>query len=266
MTPERRTAVDPLKPFGRTGMWLGVMLFLAALGFSLVRATVDTSAQLTNPDERLITFFVLDRFTGAAAMATEWPAASRQIVGVPVVAADYVLHNSISPRSFVRYLGRTYREPWHIVWLLRWIVAATCALGVALFGLAILRKTGDHWLATVSAPASSTIPMFWSHSRAATGDGMAIGFVLAAIGTLDGAQSIPAFIATGAFYGLAVTSKYPVALLSPLLLAFLFSVHHGKSVSAGRAPVPATAPQAPPAASLAGAATTAASATIITFV
>jgi hypothetical protein len=214
---------------------LFIAFFVAAMAFILYGASVKSSADLLNPDERVMTYIVLDRFTGSAPMALEWPAGPLQAAGVPLIAADYALHHAIAPDSLVQYLGQAYREPWHIVFLLRCVVAVCCAFGLALFAVMVYRATNDLALAIVAATMCATIPIFWQHSRAATGDAMSVGFAFAAVALLYRTRSTFALVASGTLFGLAVASKYPIALTAPMLLVVAVDGEQRDQIPASKA-------------------------------
>jgi len=192
-------------------------LFVAATACSLFKSSVRSSADLWHPDERVMTYIVLDRFTGSAPMALEWPAGPLQIAGVPLIAADFAARHPITADSLIQYLGEAYRHPWHTIVLLRWVVAVCCAFGLALFGVALFRATGDVALAAAATLTCATIPLFWQHSRAATGDAMSVGFAFAALALSANARSTLALAVSGVLFGLATASKYPIAMVAPML-------------------------------------------------
>ena len=208
----------------------GLPIFLAASFIMLTRVPggllVDRWV-IFNVDELEMTLSSLDRFLGVPSTSLAWPGGSLQMFAIPMILIEFVvdLRFPVTQDGFVTYLSHLYREPWHTVRLMRFLVILVSSIGLLALYVPLLRFAQSRLVAVIAVAVMATIPTIWLHSHVATGDALAIGFACGSIATLYmREQHSPVLVAlSGAFLGLAVASKIPIVLLSPFVLAVVLT-------------------------------------------
>ena len=208
----------------------GLPIALAALFIMLTRVPggllVDRWV-IFNVDELEMTLSSLDRFLGVPSTSLAWPGGSLQMFAIPMILIEFLvdLRFPVTQDGFVTYLSHLYREPWHTVRLMRFLVIFVSSIGLLALYVPLLRFVQSRLVAVIAVAVMATIPTIWLHSHVATGDALAIGFACGSISILYMRERhwLVLLALSGTFLGLAVASKIPIVLLSPFVLAVVLT-------------------------------------------
>lgn len=186
--------------------------------------------RLMNDSELEMTFSALDRFLGVPSSTLIWPAATLQMLSVPVFLSDFLAqsHFSVSPTAFVGYLAKTYREPWHALLLLRIAVALVSSICFATFLFPFSRIFASHLVGFLSVICFATVPSFWLYSQMAVPDLFAFGLASFAVGVILLGVTKRSLLLAGTVYGLAIASKVTVIPLFPFMLGLFLQKSKSK--------------------------------------
>ncbi len=187
--------------------WVGPVAALAVIVFlTRLPALIAGAAQnIFSQDELEMVLSINDRFLGVPSMSLAWPGATLQLLGLPLLALDYLwdarLHLSVA--GFARFLAASYSSPWHYVSLVRLLDAVVTSAGLALLYIPFRRWLGKPVPAAAFVLIAATLPEVWLCSHMATSEAVAIGFSCAAFAVLF----LGGPVWSGALFGLALASK-----------------------------------------------------------
>lgn len=178
--------------------------------------------RLFNTDELELTFAALDRFLGVPSNILIWPAATAQMLAVPLFGIDFVLRSglSVGPGAFVSYLGENYREPWHALLLLRLLVIALSSVCLAALYAPFSRILESRAAGVLAVLVLATVPAMWVHSHVAMLDAVTFGLGSAACAVfLRERVNTKHAVLAGLLCGFALATKVTVVPLLPFVLA-----------------------------------------------
>jgi hypothetical protein len=134
-----------------------------------------------------MTLSCVDRFLGVPSTSLQWPGSILQMLMLPVIAVDFLVHGSLGGgmtgevAHFSAYIAKAYANPVHSVVLLRALVAVIASAAPVLAFLISSALNESITAALLCSALVAFAPVFTQQSAMAMGEGVAITFVLAAV-------------------------------------------------------------------------------------
>lgn len=179
-----------------------------------------------NYDEFLTLQMAQAPLLGLPPMFLSWPAGPLRMVLPAALFGDLAVHGKkLSVLGLLEYLSEIDRHPWHVFWVMRWIVICVSTAGICSLVVPLMKRTGSLAAAIGGVVFIAAVPAFWQRSVMAMPDAIALALLCCSIACALGEESDTGGVGWSALlFGVAVATKITIFQAAPFVL--LLALQH----------------------------------------